>query len=78
MVSQWVEQEVKKALEKERDENRLMLFPICLDQAVFETDAGWASFLKNNRHIGDFTQWQDPEAYQRAFERWLRDLKTVA
>ena len=27
------------------------------------------------RHIGDFTQWQDHDVYQQAFDRLLRDLK---
>ena len=73
--SQWVEQEVEKALEKERIEGRLMLFPICLDPVIFEMDTGWASFLKNSRHIGDFTRWEDPGAYQEALKRLLRDLQ---
>jgi hypothetical protein len=27
------------------------------------------------RAIGDFTRWKDHDAYQKAFERLLRDLK---
>ena len=26
-------------------------------------------------HIGDFRQWKDHDAYQKAFQRLLRDLK---
>ena len=39
--SQWVEQEVEKALEKERNENRLVLFPICIDDSAFKVKFGW-------------------------------------
>lgn len=73
--SQWVEQEVEKALEKERDENRLVLFPIRIDDSVFETKAGWAPFVKNSRNIGDFSDWKNHDSYKKAFERLLRDLK---
>jgi hypothetical protein len=29
-------------------------------------------------HIGDFTQWKVHDAYSKAFDRLLRDLKTEA
>ena len=74
--SQWVEQEVEKALERERKEDQLVLFPVRLDGAVFDVAAGWASFLKNTRAIGDFTDWDDDDKYNAAFQRLLRDLRT--
>jgi hypothetical protein len=27
------------------------------------------------RHIGDFTRWKEHDAYQKALERLLRDLR---
>jgi hypothetical protein len=30
------------------------------------------------RHIGDFTRWKEHDAYQKAFNRLLRDLKAEA
>jgi hypothetical protein len=73
--SQWVEQEVETALEKEREEKRTVLCPIMVDKSVMNTNAAWASFIKNTRHIGDFSRWDDEHAYQKAFDRLLRDLK---
>lgn len=73
--SQWVEQEVETALAKERREKRLVLFPIRLDDAVLREKAGWASYLKNTRHVGDFCRWKHAGAYQSAFARLLRDLR---
>ncbi len=73
--SQWVEQEVETALEKERNEDRLVLFPIRIDDSVFDTKAGWAPFVKNSRHIGDFSNWKEHDCYKESFERILRDLK---
>jgi uncharacterized protein YjbI with pentapeptide repeats len=73
--SSWVEEEVEAALEKERRQNKLILFPIRLDDAVMETDQAWAASLRRMRHIGDFRAWKDHDQYQKSFERLLRDLK---
>lgn len=50
-------------------------FPATLDEAVMDTDQAWPAQLRRTRHIGDFSQWKDHDAYQEAFERLLRDLK---
>jgi|SRR5215468_878669 len=76
--SRWVEDEVESALERERRDDRLVLFPIRLDDAVMRTDAARASSIRRTRHIGDFTLWKDHDAYQKAFDRLLRDLRTDA
>ena len=81
--STWVEDEVESALEKERKakqggEERTVLFPIRLDSAVMDTDAAWAASIRRTRNIGDFSAWKDHDAYQKSFERLLRDLKAGA
>jgi len=73
--SPWVEEEVEAALEKEHKQNKLVLFPIRMDDAVMETDQAWAASLRRTRHIGDFRAWKDHDPYQKSFERLLRDLK---
>ncbi len=75
VASQWVEQEVETALAKERKEQRTVLFPIRLDNAVMEIEGGWPALIRNTRHIGDFTRWKDHDAYQKGLERLLHDLK---
>lgn len=70
--SQWVEHEVLSAMGKSPG----CLFPIRLDDAVINTSVPWATMIKQSRHIGNFTNWKDHDAYQRAFERLMRDLKT--
>jgi len=72
--SPWVETEVETALERERREDKLVLFPIRLDDAVMDTTQAWAADLRRTRHIGDFTRWKDHDSYQKAFTRLLRDL----
>ncbi|GHO98878.1 hypothetical protein KSF_089260 [Reticulibacter mediterranei] len=76
IASTWVEDEVEAALEKEQRQQREVLFPVRLDESVMQTDKAWAAKLRRTRHIGDFTHWTDPRAYQQAFARLLRDLKS--
>jgi len=75
IASEWVEGEVEAALERERREKRTVLFPIRLDDSVMESSIGWASHIRQTRHIGDFREWLNQDAYEKAFERLLRDLK---
>lgn len=72
--SPWVEKEVEAAFEEERRRKTIVIFPIRLDDAVMETDHAWAADIRRTRHIGDFTKRGEQDAYQRAFNRLLRDL----
>jgi TIR domain len=74
--SRWVQKEVETAFEKEGKENRIVLFPVQIDEAVMHSTVGWAADIRRQRHIGDFRQWKDRDAYQKAFNRLLRDLKS--
>ena len=38
-------------------------------------NTGGAADIRRTRQIGDFANWKDHDAYQKAFERLLRDLK---
>ena len=73
--SAWVKKEVETAFEEEGRRKKLVLFPIRLDNTVMETERAWAGDLRRMRNIGDFRQWKDHDAYKKAFERLLRDLK---
>jgi hypothetical protein len=42
-----------------------------------QIDVGWAADIRRQRHIGDFTRWQEHDVYQQAFDRLLRDLKAA-
>jgi len=39
-----------------------------------KTEEPWASKLRDQRNIGDFTHWKDHDAYRKSFERLMRDL----
>jgi hypothetical protein len=73
--SAWVREEVESCLEREQREGRLVLFPIRLDDAVMQTSEAWAASIRRQRHIGEFQDWKDHDAYQSGFKRLLRDLK---
>lgn len=73
--SRWVQKEVETAFEKEGKENRTVLFPVRIDEAVMHSAVGWAADIRRQRHIGDFRQWKNQDAYQKAFKRLLHDLK---
>jgi len=76
----WVEHEVRQALDDEKQRGAIVLFPIRIDEAVMQAEFGWARRIREahtptGRHIGDFTEWKDHDAYQQSFTRLLRDLK---
>ena len=79
--SDWVEDEVENAYEKERQlrergqQNPTVLFPIRLDDAVMRTAKAWAAKLRQQRQITDFGKWKDHDQYKKEFDRLLRDLK---
>jgi uncharacterized protein YjbI with pentapeptide repeats len=76
--SPWVESEVETAFERERRQERLVLFPIRLDDAVMEAAEAWAANIRRMRHIGDFCQWKNHDRYRTAFARLMRDLNAVS
>lgn len=72
--SRWVEREIARAAQLEDDRNRAILFPIRLDDAVFDEESGWARELAQQRQIGDFTRWRDEASYRSALRRLVRNL----
>jgi TIR domain len=68
--SDWVRSEVEGALRREARENRSLLFPVRLDDAVMDSAKGWAGACQQ-RHIGDFSSWKDHDSYKRSFDRML-------
>jgi uncharacterized protein YjbI with pentapeptide repeats len=78
VASQWIEQEVATALEKEREQGCDVLFPVRLDDAIMDVRSDWPALIRNTRHIGDFRQWNDSYEYRKAFARLLHDLRVRA
>jgi hypothetical protein len=76
IASDWVEDEVNKAYAEERERKATVLIPIRIDDAVMATPEPWARKLRDQRNIGDFCRWRNPDAYQKRLDCLIRDLKT--
>lgn len=85
MSSNWVKTEIANARAKEQQKERQMLFPLTLapferirEWKCFDADTGTDSAREIREYfLPDFSNWTDPESYQRAFNRLLRDLKAA-
>jgi TIR domain/Pentapeptide repeats (8 copies) len=75
VTSKWVKYEVNRALDREVNQERTILFPIRLDETVLHTKDQWAADIRSRRHIGNFTNWEDHTTYQRSFDQLLKQLK---
>lgn len=75
IFSDWVEYEVETAIERERIDNRSVLFPIRIDDSVMNCKKAWATLLRRQRHIGNFTGWESYKNYSNALDKLINDLK---
>ncbi len=74
--------EIERALQKEdalarQGKEPEVLFPLRLDDYIFDT---WDHYRKADviqKNVGDFRRWNDHDAYQQSFDRLLRDLKAT-
>jgi len=74
MASAGMEHLVLDAFVREDRQNRLILLPLKLDNAVMKAPQVWADICRS-RQICDFTRWKDSQAYQKAFNDLLLGLK---
>ena len=82
MQSNWVKTEIANARAREVREKRQMLFPIALVPFAdirtwqsFDADTGIDSAREIREYfIPDFSNWKDPAAYTKAFDRLFHDL----
>ena len=83
MESEWVKTEIYNARQQEIKSGRRKLFPVSL--APFETIRAWKAFDADTGKdmarevreyfVPDFSNWNNHDAYKKAFDRLLRDLK---
>jgi hypothetical protein len=86
MASEWVATEIRRARRVEREQNRRKLFPIRLvdfdrikQWECFDADTGKDLAVELREYfIPDFSNWKDHDAFEAAFARLLKDLKTEA
>ena len=75
ILSSWVETEVGIARERELQDHMRVLCPIRLDNTAQMSKQDWVKEISNERHIGDFTNWQQPDVYQSELAALLDALK---
>jgi uncharacterized protein YjbI with pentapeptide repeats len=83
LQSKWVMTEIRRARKVELKESRRKLFPIRL--VDYETLQAWECFDADTGKdlatevrqyfIPDFSNWKEHDAFEKAFERLLRDLR---
>ncbi len=84
--SDWVDDEVRAARVKEKEEKREVLCPIALDDAwkkkvgqtkslteMAEADADWMHLAKKN--VLDFSQWESDDDFEAQFTKLLTGMK---
>jgi hypothetical protein len=67
--------EIERALQREDREHKNILFPITIDDYVFNE---WQHARKADvlaKVVGDFRAWRDPSSYQKAFRKLLEGLQ---
>jgi uncharacterized protein YjbI with pentapeptide repeats len=72
--SDWVKQEVDAAFREEDRRSETVIYPLLLDDAVFETGPAWVTKLRESRPVSSFSRWQDPDVYHKALAQLLQDL----
>jgi len=83
MKSNWVETEIYKALNREREEGKRILFPIGLVDfnkikawECFDADSGKGMAREVREYfIPDFSEWKKDTQFEESFARLLTDLK---
>ena len=73
--SHWVQKEVETAFEKEAKENRLVLFPIRLDEAVMQIDVGLGCRYTTTAPYRRLHSVERARRVSEAFARLLRISK---
>lgn len=77
--SWWVEKELERVYEKERQLQKQhgkkfrLVIPIMIDDKILSTEGGIFDTLRNSK-IGDFTGWQDSDKFEKALEELVDAL----
>ena len=78
IASDWVEGEVTRALDEERERKQLCCSRSGSTTPCWRPKRPGRGCCGAQRNIGDFTRWKEHDAYSKGLERLLRDLKVEA
>jgi uncharacterized protein YjbI with pentapeptide repeats len=74
ITSEWISYAMKTIQDRESWENKKLLLPISLDDALLTSQENWLSSMRRARNVTDFRSWRDAERYRKALTRLLRNL----
>ena len=84
MSSSWVQYEIRKAVRRENQEKRRILFPIRLvkwddikDWVCRDSEGDLADVIREY-HIPDFSGWKNRDSFESGFVKLIRDLRAGA
>ncbi|MGB8194444.1 MAG: TIR domain-containing protein, partial [Chitinophagaceae bacterium] len=72
--SKWVLKEIESALNLEKESKKSLVFPIRIDDSIFNQNDIPAITLLKEKHIGDFKNWGNEKFYHKAFSSLVRNL----
>jgi hypothetical protein len=74
LSSDWVRDEIQYAFKKERETHSRLVVPVMLDDEIMTTHVGWATTLREDRHIEDFRGWEHPLSFDGSLGRLMEGL----
>jgi hypothetical protein len=75
LESDWLENEIFAAFEKEEQTGEMILLPIMLDDSVKYSEKPWVAKVRRSRQVYDFSLWQDEETFKEMLGALTEELK---
>jgi len=75
LESDWLENEIYDAFEKEEKTGEIILLPLLLDDSAKYSEKPWIVKMRRSRQVFDFSLWQDEETYVKMLGSLTRELK---
>jgi hypothetical protein len=75
LKSDWLEEEIYTAFQKEEQTGEIILLPIILDDSVKYSEKPWIAKVRRSRQVYDFSLWQDEETFKEMLGSLSRELK---
>ena len=75
LQSDWLENEIFAAFEKEEQTGEMILLPIMLDDSVKYSEKPWVVKVRRSRQVYDFSLWQDEETFKEMLGALTEELK---
>lgn len=73
--SDWIEEEVNIAFQKEDQTGEIVLVPVMLDDSVKYSEKPWIAKVRRSRQVLDFSLWQDEETFEEMLGSLADELK---